>query len=340
MRRLLAALALSTALAGTAGATAIYPLDRATILAGSPFDLKVEFDKEVQPQDVSITINGQPVEQVLGKKPDFIAKEEGVNASAVLLRAAAFPKPGTYKVEAKAGGETKTVTWDVYATAATPKAKNVIFFLGDGLSVAHRTGARLMSKGMTEGKANGRLNIDDFERMAFIGTSSTNAIATDSANTMSAYMTGHKTAVNALGVYADRTKSTLDDPKVETIAEAIRRTSKKSVGIVTGAEVEDATPAAVVAHTRARADKADIVGMMLDVKPDVVLGGGSAYFLPKTTPGSKRKDDKDYIQLFKDAGYTLATDKTELASAAGTNTGKILGLFHPANMDVTLDREF
>lgn len=340
MRRLLAVLALSTALAGAAGATAIYPLDRATILAGSPFDLKVEFDKEVQPQDVSITINGQPVEQVLGKKPDFIAKEEGVNASAMLLRAAAFPKPGTYKVEAKAGGETKTVTWDVYATAAIPKAKNVIFFLGDGLSVAHRTGARLMSKGMTEGKANGRLNIDDFERMAFIGTSSTNAIATDSANTMSAYMTGHKTAVNALGVYADRTKSTLDDPKVETIAEAIRRTSKKSVGIVTGAEVEDATPAAVVAHTRARADKADIVGMMLDVKPDVVLGGGSAYFLPKTTPGSKRKDDKDYIQLFKDAGYTLATDKTELASAAGTNTGKILGLFHPANMDVTLDREF
>ena len=340
MRRLLAALALSTALAGTAGATAIYPLDRATILAGSPFDLKVEFDKEVQPQDVSITINGQPVEQVLGKKPDFIAKEEGVNASAVLLRAAAFPKPGTYKVEAKAGGETKTVTWDVYATAATPKAKNVIFFLGDGLSVAHRTGARLMSKGMTEGKANGRLNIDDFERMAFIGTSSTNAIATDSANTMSAYMTGHKTAVNALGVYADRTKSTLDDPKVETIAEAIRRTSKKSVGIVTGAEVEDATPAAVVAHTRARADKAEIVDMFYSVKPDVIIGGGSAYFLPQNVPGSKRKDDKDYIQLFKDAGYTLATDKTELTAAAGTNTGKILGLFHPANMDVTLDREF
>ncbi len=62
-----------------------------------------------------------------------------------------------------------------------------------------------MSKGMTEGKANGRLNMDDLERMAFIGTSATNAVDTDSANTMSAYMTGHKTAVNAIGVYADRT---------------------------------------------------------------------------------------------------------------------------------------
>ncbi|WP_029005629.1 alkaline phosphatase [Azorhizobium doebereinerae] len=340
MRGLIAALALTTAFISAADAATIYPLDRATILAGSPFDLKVEFDKQVKAEDVQITINGQPAEAVLGKKPPFIEKEEGVNASAVLLRAASIAKPGSYKVEAKAGDEVKSVTWDVYATPATAKAKNVIFFLGDGLSVAHRTGARIMSKGMTEGKANGRLNMDGLDHMAFIGTSSTNAIATDSANTMSAYMTGHKTAVNALGVYVDRTKDTLDDPKVETIAEAVRRLTKKSVGIVTGAEVEDATPAAVVAHTRARADKAEIVGMIYDVKPDVILGGGSAYFLPKTTPGSKRKDDKDYIQLFKDAGYTLATDKAELATAAGTNTGKILGLFHPANMDVTLDREF
>ncbi len=340
MRKLFAALALTTCLVPAAQTATIYPIDRATILMGSPFDLKVEFDKVVKGDDVQVTINGEPAEKVLGKKPAFIEKEEGANASAVLLRAASIAKSGSYKVEAKAGDEIKTVTWDVYATPATPKAKNVIFFLGDGMSVAHRTGARIMSKGMTEGKANGRLNMDDLDRMAFIGTSSTNAIATDSANTMSAYMTGHKTAVNALGVYVDRTKSTLDDPKVETIGEAVRRLTKKSVGIVTTAEVEDATPAAVVAHTRARADKPEIVGMLFDVKPDVLLGGGSAYFLPKTTPGSKRKDDKDYIQLFKDAGYSLATDKTELAAATGTNTGKILGLFHPANMDVTLDREF
>jgi alkaline phosphatase len=74
------------------------------------------------------------------------------------------------------------------------------------------------------------------------------------------------------------------------------------------------------------------------VKPEIILGGGSAYFLPKSTTGSKRKDDKDYIQLFKDAGYTVATDKDSLAAASGTNTGKILGLFHTGNMDVALDR--
>lgn len=344
MRTLLAALAASTILAGAAEAATVYPLDRATILAGSPFDFKVEFAETVKPEDVKVTVNGQDYKAVFGAEAEFVESEKGkedkVLGSALILRKLVLAKPGDYKVEASAGGETKTVNWTVYGTPATAKAKNVIFLLGDGLSMAHRTGARLMSKGMTEGKADGRLNLDDVDLRAFVGTSATDAVATDSANTMSAYMTGHKTAVNALGVYADRTPDSLDDPRVETIAEALRRTGKKSVGIVSTAEIEDATPAAVVAHTRRRADKAEIVGMIYDVKPEIVLGGGSAYFLGKATPGSKRKDDKDYIQLFKDAGYTLATDKTELAAASGTNTGKILGLFHTGNMDTLLDREF
>jgi alkaline phosphatase len=345
MRKFIFALTAATMLAGAAQATTVFPLDRATILAGSPFDFKVELDGVVKPEDVKVTINGQDAKSVLGADYEFIADEKGKDdkslGSAVILRAAKIMSGGQYTVEVTAAGQTKAVTWDVYTTSGTtPKAKNVIFLIADGLSVAHRTGARLMSKGMTEGKANGRLNLDDIELRAFIGTSATDSIATDSANTMSAYMTGHKSAINSLGVYADRTPNTLDDPRVETIAEAIRRSSKKSIGVVSNAEIEDATPAAVIAHTRKRGDKAEIVGMFLDTKPDVILGGGSAYFLGKDIPGSKRKDDKDYIKLFKDAGYALATDKTELEAASKTNTGKILGLFHTGNMDVTLDREF
>ncbi|WP_026783113.1 alkaline phosphatase [Pleomorphomonas koreensis] len=340
MRTLLLALAASTALIGAAGAATVYPLDRATILAGSPFDFKVEFKGTVKAEDVKIVINGADYQPVLGGAVDFIASEKGKDdaalGSAVLLRGVKIDKAGAYKVDVTAGDETKSVTWDVFATPEAPKAKNVIFLLGDGLSVAHRTAARIMSKGMTEGKANGRLAMDDLDHMAFIGTSSTGSIATDSANTMSAYMTGHKSAVNALGVYADRTPDSLDDPKVETFAEALRRTTSKSIGVVSTAEIEDATPAAVVSHTRKRGDKPQIVGMFYDVKPDVVLGGGSAYFLPKDVPGSKRKDDKDYIKLFQEAGYQLATDKDELEKAAGSE--KILGLFHTGNMDYALDR--
>ena len=343
MRMLFAALAATTMLVdGAAQAATVYPLDRATILAGSPFDFKVEFDGVVAPDAVKVSLNGKDALGVLGGAAQFVAEEKDkggkVLGSALILRGVKLAQPGRYTLEAKAGDETKSVTWEVYATPAKPVAKNVIFLLGDGLSVAHRTAARIMSKGMTEGKADGRLAIDDLDHMAFIGTSSTGSIATDSANTMSAYMTGHKSAVNALGVYADRTPASQDDPKVETIAEALRRTGKKSVGIVTTSEIEDATPAAVVAHTRRRADKADIVGMIHAVNPEVVMGGGSAYFLDKSVPGSKRKDDKDYIKAFKDSGYTLVTSRTELSQAK--TGGKLLGLFHTGDMDVALDRMF
>lgn len=343
MRTLFSALVATTILAGAAQAAEVYPLDRATILTGSPFDFKVEFDAVVKPEDVKITVNGQDYKATLGGQVEFVAEEKNkdkVLGSAVILRGVTLANAGDYKVEVAAGSETKNITWTVYGTPEQAKAKNVIFLIADGLSVAHRTAARIMSKGMTEGKANGRLNMDDVPPAAFIGTSATDAVATDSANTMSAYMTGHKTAVNAIGVYADRTPASMDDPKVENIAEALRRQTKKSIGIISTAELQDATPAAVVAHTRKRGDKAEINGMLFDVKPEVVLGGGSAYFLPQATAGSKRKDDKDYIAMFKEAGYTLATSKTELATAAGTNTGKILGLFHTGNMDTTLDREF
>ena len=344
MHKLLIALASATMLTTAAGAATVYPIDRATILVNSPFDFKVEFDKVVKPEDVKVSVNGQNYEAVFGSKAEFVAEEKGaedkVLGSALILRGLKIDKAGDYKVEVSAGDETKLVNWDVYATGSEAKAKNVIFLIADGLSVAHRTGARIMSKGMTEGKANGRLSMDDIPPVAFIGTSSTHSIATDSANTMSAYMTGHKSRVNALGVYADRTPDSQDDPKVETIAEAMRRETKKSIGIVTTSELQDATPAALVAHTRKRSDKADIVGMIYDVKPDVLLGGGSAYFLAKDIPGSKRKDDKDYIQLFKDAGYALATSKDELAASNTSNQDKLLGLFHTGNLDVTLDREF
>src|SRR3546814_12306324 len=82
------------------------------------------------------------------------------------------------------------------------------------------------------------------------------------------------------------------------------------------------------AHTRRRADKAEINTMIFDLKPDVILGGGSAYFLPQSTAGSKRKDDIDHIAAYQEAGYTLATTAGELAAASGSNTGKVTGLFH------------
>lgn len=329
-------MALCLALPDVGRAAAVYPIDRASMLAGALFDFKVEFDAGVPESDISLTVNGADYTRVLKGKARYIADEEG-KGSAIIMRGVSLPA-GDYTVTAKAGDEEKTVTWKVSATGER-KAKNVILLVADGLSVGHRTAARLLSAGMTEGKYNGRLAMDTMPHMAFVGTGSVDAITADSANTMSAYTTGHKSSINALGVYADRTADPFDDPKQETLAEILRRKTGMAIGIVSDAELEDATPAANVAHTRRRDEKAAIVAMLHDVSPDVLLGGGAAYFLPRSVPGSKRKDDVNWLETFRADGYTVVTSNTEL-QAVPADTRKLLGLFHPGNMDGVLDRRF
>ncbi|EJW11372.1 Alkaline phosphatase [Rhodovulum sp. PH10] len=331
-----ALLALAT-FAVPASAQTIYPIDRAEILAGARFDLKVEFPGAPAQSAVTVTIDGKDAGSVLGKQATYAAHEDGSDHAAYWIRDAVIGKPGRYTVEAKAGDRSASVTWEVFGTEPR-KAKNVILFIGDGLTVAHRTAARILSKGLHEGKYGGELAIDAMPAMALVSTSGTDSVVTDSANSMTAYTTGHKSCVNALGVYCSATKKNLDHPKNETIAELVKRTRGMAVGVVTNTEIEDATPAAMVAHTRRRSDYDDIVRMFYDLKPEVIMGGGSPNFLPKSTPGSKRKDDTDYIKRFEDAGYKFVSTKTELAAANGAD--KLLGLFNTKNIDGALDRFF
>ncbi|TFV37286.1 alkaline phosphatase [Bradyrhizobium frederickii] len=326
--------------ASSLSAQTIYPIDRAEILAGAKFDFKVELPGPVDPAKLKVTVNGADYVTAFGRAGTFIDREDGKDQSALILRDVTLARPGNVVVDVSDGMGQRSVTWTVYDTGPR-KAKNVILFIGDGMSPAHRVAARILSKGISEGKSRGKLAIDDMPHMALVATAGSDSIITDSANSASAYATGHKSAVNALGVYADRSASPLDDPKVETITSLAKRRLGMAIGIVTNTEIEDATPAAMVAHTRRRAAYDDIVEQFFAAKPDVMMGGGSANFLPKSAAGSKRKDETDYIAKFRDAGYQVATTAGELsASAARQETSKLLGLFATGNMDGVLDRKF
>src|SRR5262245_3211078 len=290
----LAAATLVTVLltAASAGAQTIYPIDRAEILVGARFDLKVEFPGLAKADGVSLTVNGADGATAFSRAATFVEREDGADQSALILRDVSLHKPGRYAVRASDGMHTAEVTWTVYDTGAR-RAKNVILFIGDGMSPAHRVAARLLAKGIAEGKARGKLAIDDMPHMALVATAGSDSIITDSANSASAYATGHKSAVNAMGVYADRTLDPLDDPKVETISSLVKRRHGMAVGIVTNTEIEDATPAAMVAHVRRRSEYDRIVEQFFAAKPDVIMGGGRANFLPKSVEGGKRRDDAD-----------------------------------------------
>jgi alkaline phosphatase len=176
--------------------------------------------------------------------------------------------------------------------------------------------------------------------MALVSTSGMDSLVTDSANSMSAYTTGHKSCVNAMGVYCARNKNGLAHPKVETITELVkRRNPGMGIGVVTNTEIEDATPAGMVAHVRRRSDYDEIVRMFYEAKPDVMMGGGTGFFLPKADKAGKRKDEENYLEKFKAAGYKFVANATEMKAAGSDKaTAQLLGLFHPGNLDGALDR--
>jgi alkaline phosphatase len=154
--------------------------------------------------------------------------------------------------------------------------------------------------------------------------------------------TGHKTTVNAMGVYADSSPDAFDDPKVETIVEILHRVWGSAIGVVTTAYVGDATPMALTGHTRTRAAYGALIDQQLRgvtnytwtnfTGPDVLFGGGAEQFIP----GSTSYQGKDYYAEFAKAGYTISLNKTSLAQAP--NDKKALGIFSVSNLPVWLDR--
>src|SRR2546430_7173216 len=119
MHRSFAAAVFGFALLGTsAQAQTIYPIDRAEILRGSRFDVKVEFPGLADPAKVKITLNGKDHPAVFGRTADFIEREDGRELSALILRDVSLQKPGTYVVRATDGTHTREVAWTVYDTGA------------------------------------------------------------------------------------------------------------------------------------------------------------------------------------------------------------------------------
>lgn len=323
----------------------ILPIDNAKFRAGGRFDLRVEV-AGVNPINSQVTIDvSGPAGPAAVLTKEAVRPQAAGDEIVIVYPKLTYPEPGEYTV-------TVTVTTDgekvdeasvrhTVAGVGEGGAKNVVFFLGDGMGGAAITGARLLSKGMKQGKYRGLLAMDTMENRGLVGTSGADSIATDSANSMSAYMCGHKSSVNAMGVY--ESSETVHDrhPHVETMAELVKRTRGMGVGIVTTAEVQDATPAAVFAHTRQRSEYIAIMDQALqeERRPDVLLGGGLASLLPKSHEDSRRDDDRDLVEEFQAEGYAYASTRSELAGVAEESPERLLGMFHTGNMNVYLDRE-
>jgi len=356
---LFTALPAHTTFAADAPPVLILPIDQANFLPGQKFDFQIEVWAAALPSDFSIKINGKNAADVLGSQPtssnwQFDASKTSNNAAtytfrkgmtgmvtsqATTWRQVSIKDPGSYKIDVTAGGATTSATWTT-RDVGTGKAKNVIFFLGDGMTDAVRTAARVVSRGFNAGgKYNDRLYMEskDMTALGLISTNGYDSIITDSANSMSAYMTGQKGTVNAMGVYANTSDDNNDDPRVQTFAE-LAKEQGKTVGTCVTSRVTDATPAATWAHTRRRGDEDIIIDQALKMGYDVILGGGSIFFQPKTVAGSERKDNEDTFKAFESAGYTVVTSATDLKALDTGKIDKLVGVFSASHMNVWIDR--
>ena len=148
---------------------------------------------------------------------------------------------------------------------------------------------------------------------------------TDSASSATAYATGQDTVVGRLSM----------SPSGETMTTILEGACMhgKSTGLVATSQLTHASPAAFGSHVAHRGQAEDIANQYFDNhwegKPmvDVLLGGGLEQM---------RRADRDLVSEFRQAGYEIALDRSELL---GTQGEQVLGLFAPNGMPRAWDRD-
>ncbi|WP_147652839.1 alkaline phosphatase [Vulcaniibacterium gelatinicum] len=250
--------------------------------------------------------------------------------------------------------------------AMAGRARNVIVFLGDGMSLPTVTAARIL-EGQRRG-APGEENLLAFERFphtALSKTYNTDYQTPDSAGTMTAIASGVKTRLGVIGLGPGATPKRCAGAAGHRLLSFLHlaESAGLATGIVTTARITHATPAAVYAHVPDRNWEADadlpqearvhgcrdIAAQLLDQAhgdgPEVVLGGGRERFLPATAAdpeypnrAGRRRDGRNLIAEWQarhpDGRYVW--NARQLAEARGAP--RLLGLFEPSHMQYEADR--
>lgn len=197
--------------------------------------------------------------------------------------------------------------------AMAGRAKNVILFVGDGMSIPTVTAARIL-EGQRRGQPGeeNRLAWETFPATALSKTYNTDSQTPDSAGTMSAMATGAKTRIGVLSIGQEAQlgdcAGALKTPLL-TLWE-LAADSGLATGVVTTTRVTHATPAATFSHSPHRgwendadlpeearqAGCVDIARQIVESPygngPDVLMGGGRGNF---TTVEQRDPEDDDKV---------------------------------------------
>jgi alkaline phosphatase len=240
------------------------------------------------------------------------------------------------------------------------QARNIILFIGDGMGINSVTAGRIFA-GQARGLdgASYKLSFETLPYGGFSKTYSADKLVTDSANGISAIMTGVKTINAAIGVDDSvKSKDCLSalSARIDTLAEQAKR-SGRAAGVVTTAGITDATPAGAYGHVPFRGWRADVdlpadavkagcidlarqlVEAPDDVRMDVAFGGDLEDFVPSGSGPGKRGDGRDLTKTWASRpGARYVTDVASLA-ALPPQGGPVLGLFATGDLPSPVDTD-
>lgn len=238
--------------------------------------------------------------------------------------------------------------------------KSIVLFIGDAMGTAYRDSSRIVAQStggrFREGWFDDLQQMDKMPVTGMAMTYSLENIVPDSANTASAWANGNKTVNGAVNVFPDNTdfryssaaqqttkQFVLDNPRVETLWQYLKRRHNYKTGIVTTSDVTDATPAGEGGHTLLRGLGFDIARQYVDGSInqgnqfDVIMGGGLERFNARTAANSG--DTRNLVTELQGAGYTYIQNRTALNAINSNNVpNKVIGLFRTGNMNVAYDK--
>ncbi|MGM0478162.1 MAG: alkaline phosphatase [Bacteroidota bacterium] len=205
------------------------------------------------------------------------------------------------------------------------EAKNIIFLVSDGMSTGTLTMADLFFQRMNGRQTHWIENLSNGTfRRGLMDTASASSLVTDSAAGGSAWGGGKRVPNGSLNVGENGEQYT---PILQKF-----KAQKKSVGCVTTVPITHATPASFCVNMASRNDQAGIAERYLDLRFDVMMGGGHEYF-----SSSEREDQKDLYGAFKEAGFAVAKSKNELRQVMDTEQ-PLLGVFNQSALPFTVDQ--
>ena len=232
------------------------------------------------------------------------------------------------------------------ASLINSTAKNVILLIGDGMGDSEITAARNQARGaggffpgLDALPLTGQYTHYSLDKK----THKPNYV-TDSAASATAWATGTKSYNGAIGV-------DVNGKDQVTILE-LAKAAGKATGNVSTAELQDATPAALVAHVTSRkcygpektselcpgnaleqGGKGSITEQLLKTRPDVTLGGGAKSFNETAKAGEYQ--GKTLREQAQALGYQWIDNLQDMNAIQQADQSKpLLGLFADGNMPV------